>query len=274
MDNPKSKPFLKWAGNKFRLIDRINKVLPNGKRLVEPFCGSGAVFLNTKHKYNAYLLAEKNPDLINLFLQLKEQGDDFILFVKSFFSKRNNTKTAYIRLRKKFNSTHDQTLKSALFIYLNRHCYNGLCRYNLNGEFNVPFGLYDKPHFPEKALQCFHQRSLAATFVCQDFTKSLKRLRKTDVVYCDPPYAALSKTSNFTNYSGGGFSECDQIELAQCAEELSKRGIAVIISNHDTPFTRDIYRNAEISTFKVQRFISCTPEGRVPVKELLAVYRG
>lgn len=269
--NKESRPFLKWAGNKYNLVERIKNLLPPGKRLVEPFCGSAAIFLGTH--YSNYLLAESNPDLITLYQELKKGGKEFINYTKTFFKEKYNEKKYYCELREKFNTTEDPTLKSALFIYLNRHGYNGLCRYNSEKKFNVPFGRFDKIYFPEHRLNYFHQKAQFANFTCQDFRKTLKKLRKTDVVYCDPPYVPLSKTACFTNYNGKTFSEEDQIELAKSAEKLKKDGITVIISNHDTPFTRKIYHQAEIHSFEVKRTISQDPSTRMPVKELLAVYR-
>ena len=132
------KPFLKWAGGNYRLIDRIQSVLPAGNRLIEPFVGSGAVFLNTNYKSN--LLTDSNPDLINLFKNLQNEGQNFINYCSSFFVPENNNELAFYQFREEFNTTTDIRKKSALFGYLNRHCFNGLCRYNSKGGFNVPFG--------------------------------------------------------------------------------------------------------------------------------------
>ena len=132
------KPFLKWAGNKYQIITRIQALLPCGKRLIEPFVGSGAVFLNTD--YPSYELSDCNGDLIALYQHVQREGDAFIDYCQTFFTEENNTPEAYYAFRAKFNTTGDVRLKSALFVYFNKHGYNGLCRYNASGGFNVPFG--------------------------------------------------------------------------------------------------------------------------------------
>ena len=197
------KPFLKWAGGKLRIVDRIKALLPPGQRLVEPFVGSGALFLNTD--YAAYLLADANADLINLYQQLQQGGQPFIDYCASFFTAANNDEATFYTLRRHFNQTGDPLAKAALFVYLNKHCYNGLCRYNGRGEFNVPFGRYKQPYFPAVELAAFQQKAQSATFVVQDFVTTMNAAQPDDVVYCDPPYTPLSATANFTSYSADGF---------------------------------------------------------------------
>ncbi|MCG8380516.1 MAG: Dam family site-specific DNA-(adenine-N6)-methyltransferase [Proteobacteria bacterium] len=267
------KPFLKWPGGKFKLLDRIQKRLDQGNRLVEPFVGSGAVFLNTSYK--KYLLADTNPDLINLYLHVQKNEDDFIDYCEAFFTEKNNNDVNYYKFRKNFNTTDDVRYKSALFLYLNRHCYNGLCRYNSRHEFNTPFGRYKKPYFPKKELAAFHQASKSAKFIHANFIKTLSQTKKGDVVYCDPPYAPLSKTAYFTDYFAGGFNWQDQVELTKWAGKLAARGIPVIISNHHTNNTRKLYKEAGAKTekFMVRRTISCNAQNRNKVEELLAVFQ-
>ena len=264
------KPFLKWAGGKYRLVERIKDQLPPGRRLVEPFAGSGAVFLNTD--YPSFLLSDSNADLINLYQHLKEGGGDFIEHCRRYFTPAANREQEYYRLRARFNGAPGKQEKAALFLYLNRHGYNGLCRYNASGMFNTPFGKYKKPYFPEKEMLYFAQRAQRADFACRDFRKTMMSLEPGDIVYCDPPYAPLSVTANFTEYSGGGFGSREQEELAELAGKLAGRGIPVLLSNHDTEFTRQIYRGAKFTSFKVQRFISCRGNNRNKAAELLALF--
>ncbi|MCY7367238.1 MAG: Dam family site-specific DNA-(adenine-N6)-methyltransferase, partial [Chamaesiphon sp.] len=132
------KPFLKWAGSKYKIIDKITESLPDGNRLIETFVGSGSVFLNTN--YHEYIVADTNADLINLYSCIKDKGIDFIEYAKHLFVSENNNQESFYSLRKEFNETQDVDKKSAIFIYLNRHCFNGLCRYNSKNQFNVPFG--------------------------------------------------------------------------------------------------------------------------------------
>ncbi len=267
----KIRPFLKWAGGKYRLLDRICSLLPGGKQLIEPFVGGGAVFLNTNFEH--CLLNDANADLITLYQVLQKEGHQFIETCRSFFVKKLNSEKSYYHLRKRFNECLEPIERSALFLYLNRHGYNGLCRYNIKkNEFNVPFGRYLKPYFPEKEMYYFYEKSKRATFVCEDFTKTMKRAKKGSVVYCDPPYVPLNATSCFTTYRAGGFSLEEQKKLALLAEKLSVKGIPVLLSNHSNHFTYDVYQSALIKEFMVQRFISCKAEERTAVRELLAFY--
>lgn len=264
------KPFLKWAGGKFRVLPHIQKILPKGKRLIEPFVGSGAVFLNSN--YDSYLLSDSNADLINLYNQIKQNGPNFIKFTKSFFNGKYNTEEAFYEQRTLFNKTDDIELKSALFVYLNRHCFNGLCRYNKKNEFNVPYGRYKKPYFPQLEMNAFCLQSKNATFITQDFRETMKSAKKGDVVYCDPPYVPISDTSNFTDYSSGGFDLVDQKDLIDLAAKLQIKKIPVLISNSDTKWTKDNYKNAYINYFDVQRFISANSSKRKKAGEILALF--
>lgn len=267
----RNKPFLKWAGNKYRLMDKINFLLPDGKRLIEPFAGSAAVFLNTDYK--DYLLSDSNADLINLYNLLKEQGEGFIKYCKPYFNKKYNNEEAYYELRRQFNNCRSIQKKSALFLYLNRHGYNGLCRYNLKGGYNVPFGRYKNPYFPENEMLAFALKAKNATFIQEDFSVVMSQAKKGDVIYCDPPYAPLSSSANFTQYSAGGFNLQQQELLASIAAQKSLRGIPVLISNHNTLFTLKTYNQAQkITKFKVQRYISCHGNNRNKAGELLALF--
>lgn len=264
------KPFLKWAGGKYRLIDKIQTLLPKGNRLIEPFVGSGAVFLNVN--YPEYFLSDSNPDLINTFQQLQQGGINLINEIKGLFELKNNQADVFYELRNEFNATIDLKRKAALFIYLNRHGFNGLCRYNSQGGFNVPFGRYTKPYFPEQELHFFLKKSQHTIFETADFIETMNKAKLGDVVYCDPPYVPLTNTANFTNYTGDGFDLKKQEQLAKLAINLMEKGIPVIISNHDTVFTRDIYQAAKIKSFDVQRFISSNGANRNKSPELLAVF--
>ena len=266
------KPFIKWAGGKYRLVSRIQALLPHGHRLVEPFVGSAAVWLNTT--YSAALLADANLDLITLYRTLQRHGEGFIDFCKEFFVPENNTRERYYALRERFNTSQDSWEKSALFLYLNRHGYNGLCRYNAGGGFNVPFGRYRIPYFPQREMDCFFQRSQTATFIHRDFRAVMANLEPGDVVYCDPPYVPLSATANFTDYAAGGFGQGDQDDLVQMARDLGARGIPVLISNHATEDIRHAYQGARLESFAVQRFISRDTQNRHTAEEVLALFGG
>ena len=266
------RPFLKWAGNKYRIIDKVRSVLPDGKCLIEPFAGSCAVFLNTD--YEKYIISDNNPDLIHLYTILKNEGPDFIKKCRYYFSPRFNNEEQYYKIRQKFNDSKDTYKRAVFFVYLNRHGYNGLCRYNLKGGYNVPFGRYKSPYFPEKEMLSFHKKAINAKFVLSSFEHVIQSAKNGDVIYCDPPYVPLSASANFTSYSTGGFNLDKQQQLADLANKTSAKGIPILISNHNTAFTRKAYDKAnKITKFHVQRFISCNGGKRGTAGELLALFK-
>lgn len=267
----KSRPFLKWAGNKYALVSRITELLPPGRRLVEPFVGAGAVFLNAD--YDEYLLGDVNEDLIALYGDVSRRTDELITAVKRLFVPDTNNRDTYNDLRVEFNNSPPSVRKSSIFLYLNRHCFNGLCRYNRSGKFNVPFGRYAAPYCPEKEIRRAAERLRRATIVAGDYRAVFASLRPGDVVYADPPYATLTDTAKFTSYSAGGFSDLDQQSLAEEARKAAANGVTVIVSNHDAPRVREWYADATISSFDVARFISCKVGARLPAREILAVFK-
>lgn len=261
-----SKPFLKWAGGKSRLLSVILPLLVSAERLVEPFCGSAAVSLGSS--YEQLLLTDVNQDLIRVFRYLRDEGKCFIEDCRNEFSYRS--KEEYLARRAEFNSTADWYRKSILFVYLNRHCFNGLCRYNRSGKFNVPFGDYKEPYFPAKEMESARVSLAEAVIKCQDFRATFEDLRKRDVVYCDPPYIPISSTSSFTSYAKDGFSWDDHLKLVELAKKSTCR---VLISNADTQATRELYRDADdIVNVEASRTISCKGSERKKVRELIAVY--
>jgi len=271
--NKKHRSFLKWAGGKYSLSDVIGKMLPKGDRLIEPFVGAGSIFLNSDYKH--YTLNDINQDLISIYKILQQKPQSYIDDAMKLFSTKNNDSDVYYQLRKEFNETSDSYYRALLFLYMNRHGYNGLCRYNKSGGYNVPFGKYKRPYFPEAELYYFAEKAEKATFVCEGYRETIKRATSGDVIYCDPPYVPLSKTASFTSYAGNGFGLDEQADLANAAEEVSKSGkVSVLISNHDTIWTRKIYENAnKFKSIKVARTISQKGGSRKKVAEILALYK-
>jgi DNA adenine methylase len=268
----KHRAFLKWAGGKYPLLEDIRRHLPQGDCLVEPFVGAGSVFLNTD--YPRYILADINNDLISLYNIVKGRTGEFVEDARQLFTARSNEADAYYTYRSEFNASKDDYQRALLFLYLNRHGYNGLCRYNLRGEFNVPFGRYRKPYFPEDELYGFAERAQKATFVCESYDVTLNKAQAGSVVYCDPPYAPLSATANFTAYHTNSFSLREQQHLAELAVKLAQENsIPVLISNHDTELTRLWYQEAVLHVVKARRSISRSINGRTKVDELLALFR-
>ena len=264
------RPFLKWVGGKYRLREKIKALLPPGDCLIEPFVGSGAIFLNTDYKH--YILGDSNPDLINIFKHLKKERSKFIDYCASFFNADTNAENIFNQNREIFNTTTDARLKAALFLYLNRHGYNGLIRYNSKGGFNVPFGRYEKPLFPAKEMIAFADKAKIADFFQADFQTTMKKAKAGNVIYCDPPYMPLTSTARFTQYSIANFGLIEQTQLAKIAKKINKKGITIVISNHDTALAHKIYQGAKMHHFEVQRQISCDGNNRNKAKEILAVF--
>lgn len=267
------RPFLKWAGAKTKLLHAIHATMPEGaRRFIEPFVGSGTVALNLGLACN--ILADANRDLIAVYTALQREGDAFIESCAPLFVPENNSALAFYALRAEFNLTTDARRKAALFIFLNRHGYNGLCRYNARGGLNVPFGRHHGPRFPRERMRTFHAFLQSCELRHADFREVLADAGDGDFVYCDPPYVPTSDTANFTTYARDGFTARDQIDLAACGLAAAARGACVAISNHDTPATRDLYREADIChELVVARRISCHSADREPARELLVVFR-
>ena len=267
------KTFLKWAGNKSSVVNYIRPYM-SGSKLIEPFSGSCAVSLKTQ--FDSYICNDLNPELINIYKLIQNDVDDFILKTKEYFL-NGNDREVFDSLRNKFNSTNDIDEKSYLFLYLNRRCFNGLCRYNKSGKFNVPFGSYSSPYFPEKEIRDFYDYTKNKfEFTNQNYLKCFEKVDSLTTVYADPPYSALTKTADFSNYTGSDFNHKDHIELRDVSYQTSRdKKCVVIISNHDTIETRKLYENADIIvSFKVKRTISSKTSERNSAPELLAIYQG
>ena len=243
----------------------------HARRLIEPFVGSGAAALNLGLPQN--LLADTNRDLVDVYRELQRGGERFIENCATLFTKENNSSDSFYPLREEFNATRDRRRKAALFVYLNRHGYNGLCRYNASGGFNVPFGRYTAPHFPREEMRSFHAVLQRCKLRHLDFRDVLAQAGAGDFVYCDPPYVPVSATAHFTAYAKAGFGPQDQRDLAACCSEARQRGAVVALSNHDTPETRLLYADAdECRELLVARRISCDGANRTKARELLVVY--
>lgn len=147
-------------------------------------------------------------------------------------------------------------------------------RYNRQGKFNTPFGLYKKPYFPEKEMRQFIGKTDRVEFIHADFRQCINLSTRGDTIYCDPPYVPLTATACFTDYHSGGFSWQDQVRLAELAAMQAARGVQVVISNHDTTQLHRLYKQAgaSISRFQVRRTISADTGNRGRVGELLAVF--
>ncbi|EQA3408646.1 DNA adenine methylase [Cronobacter sakazakii] len=258
---------LKWAGNKTAIMPELIKHLPSGPRLVEPFAGSCAVMMATDYPH--YLVADINADLINMYQVIKDEVEHFIAISKALFACNNFSEQYYV-IREEFNHLHSLDLiwKAAYFLFLNRHCYRGLCRYNRAGHFNVPYGNYKAPYFPEAEIRTFAEKAQRATFICASYDETLALLVPGDVIYCDPPY-----NGTFSAYHTAGFTEDDQYQLASILERRASEGHPVIVSNSDTFLTRSLYRNFTHNRINVKRSIGIAAGEGKTADELIAVLK-
>lgn len=261
------KPYLKWVGGKTRVLDQLLPHLQTGKRLVEPFVGSGAVFINTN--YDEYLLCDFNEDLINLHIAVRDNLKRTVKDTKELF--KHNNPVQYYKFRDEYNKSQDGYERAVLLLYLNRHCFNGLVRYNTKGIYNASYGKYKTVYYPEDELMFFHERSQNAVFKHQDFEQTLAECREGDVVFCDPPYIPLNYTSNFTNYNKEPFNMKHQVKLKSLLDDLSKQGISVSATNSNNETVRELYKGFAFEALDIQRLISCKGETRKKVIELMMV---
>lgn len=258
-----------WAGGKSRAMAHVLEALPQGECLVEPFVGSGSVFLNTDYK--TYVLCDSNAALINFFSVVKRDTEALLSAAAKLFENGNNEE-AYYDYRNTFNFVNrefkydrrqysNQTLIefAALFLYLNRHCYNGVYRVNLKNEFNVPFGFRKKPIFPVAEIQHFAARAWekGAMFLHGDFRETIPLAigHSNCVIYCDPPYLPASETANFTAYGKPFTDEDHRILAARLSYLYDIAKIPSVISGSDTPETRQIYSLFTLKSFDVRRSV-------------------
>lgn len=265
------RPFLKWAGGKYSLLPELDRLIPAGMRLIEPFVGGGSVFLNSD-KHASFLLADVNTDLINLYQMLAVVPGAVIRHARVMFDRLNNVEN-YTVIREAFNAQKlNATERAAAFLYLNRHCFNGLMRYNLDGFFNVGWGKYKAPYFPEKELMAFRQKSRVCVFMNAGFEHTLRLAGDGDVVYCDPPYEPMSGTAGFTNYASGGFSWDSQVALAESCVAAHQRGAKVFISNSTAPRVIELYERHGFTLHRVnaRRSISSKGSTRETANDIVA----
>ncbi|ENZ2346691.1 Dam family site-specific DNA-(adenine-N6)-methyltransferase [Salmonella enterica] len=265
------RPFLKWAGGKYSLLPELDRLIPAGKRLIEPFVGGGSVFLNSD-KHERFLLSDINADLINLYQMLAVVPDSVIAEAMKAFRHLNDVEN-YTVIREAFNAQKlNATERAAAFLYLNRHCFNGLMRYNLDGFFNVGWGKYKAPYFPEEEIRAFRLKSHACVFMTAGFERTLRLAGDGDVVYCDPPYEPMPGTAGFTSYASGGFSWDSQVALAESCVAAHQRGAKVFISNSTAPRVIELYERHGFTLHRVnaRRSISSKGSTRETANDIVA----
>lgn len=265
-----SKPILKWVGGKSRLLPQLQPLLPSGKRLIEPFVGAGSVFLGTQ--YEQYVINDVNSDLAAFWVYLKERPREFGLRAAELFTVENHSQAAYLRVRDEFNSASDRFERAVRLPYLNRFGFNGLHRVNRSGVFNTPYGKPAKlPRFPWEELEAAASKLSRCLVLNGGFAGAMELAGAGDVVYCDPPYLASRRGVSFTAYSTSSFGRAQHLQLIACAVQATQRGARVLISNHDTPEVRDLFKGWELASMQVRRSVSGLASARGAALELVAM---
>lgn len=240
------KPFVKWVGGKGQLVEKIEKMLPldaarGVKKYAEPMVGGGALFFDvlSKYKFEELYISDINAELVNAYQVIKNDVENLIAKLNEMQMvflpmDDNGRKYFYYSIRDKFNSTllsqETATEKAALFIFLNKTCFNGLYRVNRKGKFNVPMGAYKNPTIcDDENLRNIHEALQKVTIVCGDYTLSKNFIDKDTFVYLDPPYRPISETSGFTAYNSDVFDDKEQIRLSKFIDEVNDVGATVIV---------------------------------------------
>lgn len=290
---PIAKPFVKWAGGKSQILDDIRAKYPAGlgksiTKYAEPFVGGGAVLFDVLSLYEleSVYISDINSELITTYIVIRDNPDALISLLYSmqcyyWQADKDARKVFYYEMRERFNKIKieqcDSIEAAALFIFLNRTCFNGLYRVNSKGYFNVPMGSYNKPTICDveniKAVSACLQ---GVQIVCGDYRMSRDFMDNKTFAYFDPPYRPLSQTSSFTAYAQDGFGDSEQTELAHFIDEICDKGAFVIASNSDPKNTNaddeffdELYSKYRITRISANRMINSSAYGRGKINELL-----
>ena len=259
MINIQAKPILKWAGGKTQMLgDLLPKVPSSYGRYIEPFFGGGAMFFALQPE-NA-VVADSNPELINMYRQVADHVDDVINYLKEY----ENTSEMFYAVRSLEWTSLPKAEAAARTIFLNKTCFNGLYRVNKQGRFNVPFGKYKNPKIcDEDGLRAASEVLKKAEILCGDYLLVLEHYAQPgDFVFLDPPYLPTSEYSDFKRYTKEQFYEEDHVELAKMIMTLHERGCHVILTNSNHPLVHELYAPFTIDVIQTKRYISCNGSTR------------
>ena len=270
----KIRPFVKWAGGKRQIIDKLIKYSPKKfNKYYEPFVGGGAFLFELEPKYA--VINDYNIELINVYNCIKDKNKyKKVLKILDDYEIKNS-KEFYYEIR---NMDRDKSLynklsdveKCARTIYLNKSCFNGLYRVNSKNEFNVPFNQKEKVNTYDKdnvELISLYLRNNDITILNGDFEDAVKSAKANDFIYFDPPYD--SDTDTFTSYTNNGFNRDDQIRLSEVFKKLDKKGCYVMLSNHNTKLINELYRDYNIHVIMAKRNINSNGKGRGTIEEVI-----
>lgn len=259
MLNNMAKPILKWAGGKTQMLgDLLPKVPKSYGRYIEPFFGGGAMFFALQPE-NA-IIADSNPELINMYRQVAENVDEVISYLKKY----ENTSEMFYAVREQDWMCLPKAEAAARTIFLNRTCFNGLYRVNKQGKFNVPYGKYANPRIcDEEGLKAASKALKKADILCGDYLLVLEHYAEAgDFVFLDPPYLPISEYADFKRYTKEQFYEEDHVELAKMIMRLQERGCHVVLTNSNHPLVHELYAPFTIDVIQTKRHISCNGSTR------------
>ena len=259
MLNNSAKPILKWAGGKTQMLgDLLPKVPKSYGRYIEPFFGGGAMFFALQPE-NA-IIADSNPELINMYRQVAENVDEVISCLKKY----ENTSEMFYAVREQDWMCLPKAEAAARTIFLNRTCFNGLYRVNKQGKFNVPYGKYANPRIcDEEGLKAASEALKKAEILCGDYLLVLDHYAQAgDFVFLDPPYLPISEYADFKRYTKEQFYEEDHVELAKMIMRLQERGCHVVLTNSNHPLVHELYAPFTIDVIQTKRHISCNGSTR------------
>ena len=270
-------PFVKWAGDKRQLLPQIKERMPEKyNNYFEPFVGGGAVLFELLP--SSALINDINKALINAYRQICNVPEAFINAVNRLDTEMwEDGKKYYYSLRERFN---DKLMKSeydvelaALFVFINKHCFNGLYRVNGKGLFNVPYNNNRKASVDEKAILNVSKYLQGVTIVDGDFEEACQEAKKGDFVFIDSPYAPLNPTS-FESYTKEGFDIESHKRLANLYDELTDRGCFCMLTNHNTELINELYGNKgyTIDVVSVKRMINSDASNRVGEEVIICNY--
>ena len=265
----KSKPFIKFAGGKQKLLTDIRSNMPEEyNRYFEPFIGGGALFFNLAPKIA--FINDYNKELSDLYKIVRDRPQELMDAIMH----HENTKDHYYAIRAVDRSAGYEDMsdvsKAARFVFLNKTGYNGLYRVNKMGQNNVPFGNYAKPTMFDKENILACSKALEGVEIGNyDFSEILDKTERGDFVYMDPPYHPLTSTSSFTEYTSGGFSSEDQTRLRYFCDSLNEKGVHFMLSNSSTDLIKGLYTDYNIKTIRAARTINSKGNSRGKIDELL-----
>jgi DNA adenine methylase len=255
-----ARPFVKWVGGKRSILPALLERVPTEYgTYCEPFIGGAALFyaVNPKQAY----LSDVNFSLVLTYTAVRDDVDGVIAELKTLRSKHD--KKSYLSARLKLAREDNPTKIAALFIYLNKTCYNGLYRVNKAGAFNVPMGSYTEPQILDEENLRAASRELQTAEIKQHSFEHVP-VREKNFYYLDPPYHKL-----YSSYDGSGFGDSDHENLAAFCAKLHKSGCFFMLSNSDTPFVRKLYKDFQIEKVQASRMVSCKGNQRGKESELL-----